>query len=51
MLTVEQTGKALIAFDAARLRVESVLFVTLSGELLLAVQGLVHTVGSSILTS
>ena len=33
--SVEQTGKALIAFDAARLGVESVVFVTLSGELLL----------------
>src|SRR6202140_1797760 len=33
--SVEQTGKALIAFDAARLGVESVLFVTLSGEFLL----------------
>src|SRR5262249_50883784 len=33
--SVEQTGKALIAFDAARLGVESVLSVTLSGEFLL----------------
>src|SRR5215831_3815135 len=33
--SVEQTGKALIAFDAARLGVESVLIVTLSGEFLL----------------
>src|SRR5260370_38418212 len=33
--SVEQTRKALIAFDAARLGVESVLFVTLSGEFLL----------------
>src|SRR5258706_1984664 len=33
--SVEQTREALIAFDAARLSVESVLFVTLSGEFLL----------------
>src|SRR5579871_5368046 len=33
--SMEQTRKALIAFDAARLGVESVLFVTLSGEFLL----------------
>src|SRR5258708_5598398 len=49
--SVEQTRKALIAFDAARLGVESVLFVTLSENSCLTVQGLVHTVGSSIVTS
>src|SRR5215470_18134834 len=33
--SMEQTGKALIAFDAARLGVESILLVTLSREFLL----------------
>src|SRR6516164_6685216 len=33
--SVEQAGKALIAFDAARLGIKSVLFVALSGEFLL----------------
>src|SRR5215467_25280 len=38
--SMEQTGKALIAFDAARLGVESILCVTLPGEFLLDGPGL-----------